>query len=102
MTKATEQPVGDATVDAYRDIMQIKRNLATQEMNGSSIQPGAGVDPRKVIKPSKRLRNWHRANRHGLSLRGFARAIASGSLVDVGGDAKSIAKRWLSSKGIAA
>lgn len=97
----SDGPVSDALVDAYRDIMTLKRNLATTGAAiASPIVPGAGVSPTKRIVPSKRLRSWHRANRHGLSLRAFVRAIADRQLDGFRGDsAVETAKHWLASKG---
>ncbi len=93
--KATNQPVSDAMVDAYRDIMQIKRNLAAQDAKAPpvGITAGAGVDPRKVCKPGKRLRNWHR-HAGGTAIVGsllfYARRIAEQNSSE-----GAIAKRWL-------
>ena len=61
------------------------------------ITPGAGVDPNRVCKPSKRLRNRHRAARPGESLRSWVRGLVRVTLPT---DCRhGIAKRWLASKG---
>lgn len=60
-----------------------------------TMTPGAGVDPNKVIRPSKRLKNWHRSADLACSLKDYARKLATTS-----GDNKATALRWLSSKGV--
>lgn len=60
---------------------------------------GAGVDPRKVVRPGKRLRNWFRKGDReftGPSLRGFVRRLAAEHPASDFGD---LARRWLASKG---
>lgn len=62
----------------------------------SALVPGAGVDPAKVFRPGKRIRNLYR--KHGRSvhgLRAFARGVCCGP---VESDAR-IAARWLAGKG---
>lgn len=50
--------------------MTTDQNIATKQ-----ITPGAGVDPRKRIVPSKRVKAWHRSAKPGKSLRSFARSM---------------------------
>ena len=96
--KKTEQSVSDALVDTYRDIMQLKRNIEAPATPGSTPGAGRGCKPGRHV-PGKRLRNWHRANRHGLSLRAFARAVIDRRLDHYRGDsAVATATRWLESK----
>lgn len=79
--------------------------------------PGAGVDPRKVVRPSKRLRNWHRAYNAATdhagpptSLKAFARRLATSAVTTsaIGlnivdrSPASALARRWLASKGVRA
>jgi hypothetical protein len=52
--------------------------------------PGAGVDPLKVIRPSKRIKAMHRSRAvGGLSLKAFARLTSD-----------PIARMWLLSKAV--
>lgn len=41
-------------------------------MTISTLVTGAGVDPRKVVKPGKQIRNDHRKSGSPLSLRQYA------------------------------
>lgn len=97
--KRTDGPVSDALVDAYRDIMTIKRNLAVTGEASTALIRGAGVSPTSRIVPGKRLRNWHRGNRRGLSFRAFVRAVASRTIDGYGIDGARIALMWLQDKG---
>lgn len=62
---------------------------------------GAGVDPRKVIRPGKRIKHWWReGRREGESLRSFVRSMTVGDPVtDAGRASAATAARWLASKG---
>lgn len=86
----------EAAIDAYREMFNIKENATTKP-----ITPGAGVDPRKVCNPSKRVRNWHRTYGHGMSLRAFVRALARGAVICGGAglnkDAAGVASAWVAS-----
>lgn len=97
--KRHDGPVFDATVDVYRAIIHGKSDLATKP-----ITPGAGVDPRKVCNPSKRVRNWHRTYGHGMSLRAFVRALARGAVIGGGAglnkDAAGVASEWMANKAV--
>ena len=79
------------------------------------LVPGAGVDPRKVVRPGKRLRNWHRrhlaienalpeSKRLHPGLKEYVRAaVALGSessATPSNKDNAALAKRWLASKGV--
>ena len=90
----------DASVDLYRSLLAT--NAAIGDAEKRITTPGAGADPRKVIKPSKRLRNWHRSSPLGLSLKAYARNLASqanGGPVDRT-SMSSAAHHWLASKGV--
>lgn len=84
----------DAMVDLYRAILATSAAIGDAEKRLAST-PGAGVDARKVIRPSKRLRNWHRASDAAVSLKKYARTLATTS-----GDNKATAQRWLDSKSV--
>lgn len=68
-------------------------------MTDINLVPGAGADPRKIIKPGKRLRNWHRGARAKDSttpgLRAFVRAIAAEPQNSA---RRIVAGKWLASK----
>lgn len=67
-----------------------------------ALAPGAGVDPEKVCRPSKRVKGWHLVHRmafgvgYAMSLKAYIRKMAS-----YGPDEhREIAKRWMKSKGM--
>lgn len=64
-------------------------------METMKLTPGAGVDPRLMIRNGKRLRNWHRKGAAGQSLREFARMLAK----QPDGPEGRAARKWLSAKG---
>lgn len=63
-------------------------------MEDIKLTAGAGVDPAKVIKLGKRLRNWYRKHDIAGGLRSYARVLATTS-----DDNRKTALRWLASKG---
>lgn len=70
-------------------------------METMKLTPGAGVDPRLMIKSGKRLRNWHRKHAAGQSLREFALMLAKRE--DGPGHPpaeRRAAGQWLARKGI--
>lgn len=76
----------DAIVDTYRALIAVSpKKLAT---------PGAGVV--NVLVASKRIRNWHRRARAGVSLKRFARELTN-RFEDRG--RAGIARQWLINKG---
>ena len=91
----------EALVDMYRDIPKIKDN-ATAVATKPTVA-GAGVNPRRV-RPSKRLRSWHRAYGHGMSLRAFVRALSRGAVIGGGvglnKDAAGVASEWMANKAV--
>lgn len=56
--------------------------------------PGAGVDPKKVVRVGKRMRNLHRKANSGVSLRAYALASSKDPDVDV----LALALGWLDMK----
>lgn len=88
----------EAAIDAYREFFKIKENATTKP-----TVPGAGVNPR-LVRPSKRLRNWHRTYGHGMSLRAFVRALARGAVIGGGAglnkDAAGVASAWMADKAV--
>lgn len=95
VTDKTEQPVSDALIDAYRDILKVK--AATAAPASLSITPGAGRAASGKHVPSKRLKAWHRGSGAKQSLKEFARAVTSAS---VSGDLERAvtARRWFTNK----
>lgn len=89
----------DALVDTYRALRAM--NEAARSEPAPQPTRGAGVDPRKVVRPGKRLRNWHRqSGRAGESLRSFVRGIAASEPeTQAGRNARAVADSWLASKG---
>lgn len=88
--KRNDGAVSDEMVELYRGLLAV--NTATAQR---PITPGAGVDPKRVIRPSKRLRNWHRSSGTGFSLKTYVRVLSTN-----GGDSYALARRWLASKGV--
>lgn len=75
----------------------------------AKLEPGAGVNPDKVIRVGKRLRNWHRKERKRwtngadakASTRQYARFLASAPTSDLAHkETAAIAKAWLAHKGL--
>lgn len=62
------------------------------------ITPGAGVDPNKVIRPSKRVKTAHRSLGNGMSLKEWARQVVAISLPT--NERRAVVQRWLVSKGV--
>lgn len=91
-TKADE--VNDAMVDTYRALREINRKAAEAATTPAArpITPGAGVDPKRVIKPSKRVRNMHRITVLGAPLKRMARAWAAG------GPMAALTQQWFANK----
>lgn len=74
----------------------ISDEVSVRILTVRTMTPGAGVDPNKVIRPSKRVKAWHRATIGGASLKSWARGIASFD----NHPAAPFALRWLRSKGV--
>jgi hypothetical protein len=90
MTTKTDE-VNDAMVDTYRALRELNRKASEAPVATRSIVPGAGVDPKRVVKPSKRLRNWHRQSGAKVSLKAYASLILLG-------DGNAIAAAWHANK----
>lgn len=88
--KRHDGAVSDETVDLFRGLLEVS---AAGDRRLGGVR-GAGVDPLKVIRPSKRMKEWHRSADTAESLKQYARILATTS-----GHNKAIALRWLASKG---
>lgn len=88
----------DALVDTYRGLREINRKASEPTIATKPITPGAGVDPKKKIRPSKRVkaswRGWK--STLNLSLKAFARRVAATAPSE---SERAIAIAWLDSKG---
>ena len=89
----------DALVDTFRALRALRAfNDAdrAQPANPVAVVRGAGRDckPNRCV-PSKRIRSWHRAADVSVSLKQYARKLATTS-----GDNKQAALDWLRGKSV--
>jgi hypothetical protein len=94
MTK-TAEPVSDALVDTYRALHSMNTKTAS-----AVITPGAGVDPKRVVRPSKRVRAWHRGGLgHTLGGQPVGTRRMAGAIAEHGNATdKPIAVAWFANK----
>lgn len=66
------QPLNDALVDTFRALRTLNDKTKEGPPPLTIVTRGAGVDPKKVIRPGKRVRNEHRKSSSPLPLRQYA------------------------------